>query len=137
MSLEIQQPFTLDNNGSVSNVSDPAAQVSQHVNSLISTIEGERVMLPTYGLNLAGLVFDNNNAALITVMQQDAIRQFAKWEPSIQVSSVTPAASTDMQTGVAAINVSYVQGSNQIGTAGRIQNQTVVITTGGTVVPSN
>jgi phage baseplate assembly protein W len=137
MSLEIAQPFTLDNNGSISNVSDPGIQVNQHVNSLLSTIEGERVMLPTYGLNLAGLVFNNDNAALIAVMQQDVTRQFAKWEPSIQITSATPSSSTDMQTGVAAVNVSYIQGSNQVGSAGKVQNQSIVITVGGTVVGSN
>jgi phage baseplate assembly protein W len=134
MSLEIAQPFTLDNNGAVSSVSDPATQVNQHVNSLISTIEGERVMLPTYGLNLAGLVFNNDNAALLGTMQQDVTRQFAKWEPSIQVTSIKPSSSTDMQQGIAAINVSYIQGSNQVGSSGKVQNKSVVITVGGTIV---
>ncbi len=137
MSVEIAQPFTLDNNGSISNVADPGIQVNQHVNSLISTIEGERVMLPTYGLNLAGLVFNNDNAALLNVMQQDVTRQFAKWEPSIQVTNIQPSSATDMQQGIAAINVSYIQGSNQIGSSGKVQNKSVVITVGGTVVGSN
>lgn len=137
MSLEIAQPFTLDNNGSISNVADPGIQVNQHVNSLISTIEGERVMLPTYGLNLAGLVFNNDNAALLAVMEQDVTRQFAKWEPSIQVTSVSPSSATDMQQGIAAVNVGYIQGSNQVGSAGKVQNKSVVITVGGTVVSSN
>lgn len=137
MSAELQQPFSLNNNGTLAVVTDPGQIASQHVNSLISTIEGERVMLPTYGLNLAGLVFNNDNAALITVIQQDVTRQFAKWEPSIQITSVTPSPSTDMQTGVAAVNVSFTQGSNQVGSAGVVQNQTVVITQGGTIVLSN
>lgn len=137
MSQEIAQPFTLDNNGSIAVVTDTSLQVNQHVNSLISTIEGERVMLPTYGLNLAGLVFNNDNAVLLTVMQQDIQTTFAKWEPSIQVTSIAPSSSTDMQTGVAAVNVSFIQGSNQVGAPGKVQNQSVVITQGGTPVMSN
>ena len=137
MSLEIAQPFTLDNNGQITNVSSPALQVDQHVNTLISTMQGERVMLPTYGLNLSGLIFDPNDAALLNVLQQDVIQQFGKWEPSLQLTSVKPSPASDAQIGVAAVNVSYIVGSNQVGSAGKVQNRTVTITQGGTVVSAN
>lgn len=136
MSLEISQPFTLDNNGQIQNVSNPGLQVDQHVNTLLSTVQGERVMLPTYGLNLAGLIFDPNDAALLTVIQQDVIQEFGKWEPSLQLTSVSPSAATDAHVGVAAVNVSYIVGSNQVGGAGKVKNQTVTITQGGTAVAS-
>jgi uncharacterized protein len=137
MSLEISQPFTLDNNGQIQNVSSPKLQVDQHVSTLLSTIQGERVMLPTYGLNLAGLIFDPNNAALLSIIQQDVTKTFGKWEPSLQLTTVQPSPSSDAQVGVAAVNVSYIVGSNQVGSPGRTQNKTITITQGGTIVSAN
>jgi phage baseplate assembly protein W len=137
MSLEISQPFTLDNNGQIQNVSSPSLQVDQHVNTLVSTIQGERVMLPTYGLNLSGMIFNPNDEALLNIIQQSVIQQFGKWEPSLQLTSVQPSPASDAQVGVAAVNVSYIVGSNQVGSAGKVQNKTVTITQGGTVVSAN
>jgi phage baseplate assembly protein W len=134
MSLEIAQPFTLDLSGGIANVSDPNLQVSQHVNSLISTIQGERVMLPAYGLNLSGLVFGNNDPVLIQVMQNDVNKAFSKWEPNISITSINPSATTDPMFGVAAIDVTYMAGSNKVSTLQGTQYKTVTITQGGTVV---
>lgn len=134
MSLEIAQPFTVNQSGGIANVSDPDLQVHQHVNALISTIQGERVMLPGYGLNLSGLIFGNNDPMLIQVMQNDVTKAFSKWEPNISLTSVKPAASTDEMLGIAAVDVVYMAGSNKVSTLQGTQYKTVTITQGGTVV---
>lgn len=134
MSVEIQLPFQLGPNGIIATVTAPTVIVDQHVQSLISTVSGERIMLPTYGLNLAGLVFGNNDEILINVIQNDVIEAFRKWEPSIQLRNIHPAQSTDAQQGVAAVDVEYTATNlNAVGTATTPIYQQATISIGGTI----
>lgn len=138
MSLEIQLPFQLGPNGVVSTVSDSATIVDQHVQSLISTVTGERVMLPSYGLNLAGLVFGNNDPILLNVVQNDVLDAFAQWEPNIAVTSVTQGQATDTQSGVAAVNVEYETSAvNVVGTSTTPIYQQATMSVGGTITNGN
>lgn len=135
MSTEIQYPFQIGANGIVSTVSDKATIIDQHVQALVSTAAGERVMLPSYGLSLAGLVFGGNDPVLLNVIQNDVVTAFGKWEPSVLIQQVLPSQSTDAQSGVAAVNVQYtVTGINAVGTAVSPMTQTATMTVGGTVV---
>lgn len=135
MSVEIQLPFHIGANGAVATVTDQTEIVDQHVRSLTSTIASERIMLPTYGLSLAGLVFGANDPVLLNVVQNEVISAFAKWEPTVIIQSVNPSMSTDVQQGVAAVNVQYsVNSSNLVGTAQAPATQTATMTVGGTVV---
>lgn len=134
MSIEIAQPFTLDGNGNIASVTTPADITQQHVNALISIEQGQRVMLPTYGLNLSGLVFGTNDPVLLNMVQNDVTEAFGNWEPSIQITSVDQAAQTDAQIGIAAINVSYIVGTNIVGTSVAPAFQSATMSQGGTVV---
>lgn len=135
MSTEIKLPFQLGPNGMIATVSNDATVVDQHVQSLISTGAGERVMLPTYGLNLDGLVFGNNDPILLNVLQNDVTDAFAQWEPNIIVMSVNPSQSTDAQSGVAAVDVQYQSSNvNTVGTVTSPIYQQATISTGGTIV---
>lgn len=138
MSVEIKLPFQLGPNGTIATVTSDAAIVDQHVQSLISTVQGERVMLPTYGLNLAGLVFGNNDPVLVDLIQNDVNDAFAQWEPNILVLSVNPASSTDAQSGVAAVNVQYqAQNVNAVATYNSPIYQQATISAGGTITNGN
>lgn len=118
----------------IATVSDDATVTDQHVQSLISTIAGERVMLPTYGLNLAGLVFGQNDPVLINVIQNDVTEAFTQWEPNILLLDVLPAQSTDAQSGVAAVNVAYQSSTtNVLGTATAPIYQQATMSVGGTI----
>jgi phage baseplate assembly protein W len=135
MSVEIQVPFQLGQNGVIATVSDPALIVDQHVKALVSTASGERIMLPTYGLALAGLVFGSNDPVLLNVIKNDVINAFNMWEPNVQILNVNPSQSTDAQSGVAAVDVQYtVSHTNATGTAVSPVTQTATMTVGGTVV---
>lgn len=135
MSTEIKLPFQLGSNGVIATVSDDATVADQHVRSLISTVLGERVMLPTYGLNLAGLVFGNNDPILINVIQNDVTEAFAQWEPNINLLSINPAQATDAQSGVAAVDVEYtVASTNVVSTVTSPIFQQATISVGGTIV---
>jgi hypothetical protein len=135
---EILLPFQLGPNGIIATVSDTAAVTDQHVQSLISTVIGERVMLASYGLNLAGLVFGNNDPILLNVVQNDVIDAFSQWEPNIDIENVTPAQSTDAQSGLAAVNVQYSSSNvNVVGTATTPIYQQATMSVGGTITNGN
>lgn len=134
MSVEIQLPFQLGANGTVLTTNNQAIIADQHVQSLISTVVGERLMVPTYGLNLAGLVFGGNDPILINVIQNEVIDAFSMWEPSIVLQNVNPSRATDAQSGVAAVDVQYsVTGMNTVGSSITPVNQTATMSVGGTI----
>jgi uncharacterized protein len=132
VSTEILQPFQLTSSGSVATTTDPGVQAQQHVSTLVATKPGERVMLPTYGINLAGLVFAPNDPAVIQTISQDVTNAVNTWEPSLTVQSVTPTPGQDPTQGQAMVNVDYsiASSAGQPGTS--IQTATVLV--GGDVI---
>lgn len=91
-SREIAVPFSFDRSGGVATVSDPDVQLRQHVNALMRTIPGERVMKPTFGVSLLEWVFENITPADLAAMQQLISDGFETWIPSarlVQLSGVS------------------------------------------------
>lgn len=130
-------PFQMGPNGTVATVTTDADITEQHVQSLVSTVQGERIMVPTYGLNLAGMIFAGNDQVLENVIQNEVIDAFQVWEPGIQLLTVDQAQSTDIQAGVAAVNVTYaLNNSNTVSTSTVPITQQATISIGGTVVDS-
>jgi phage baseplate assembly protein W len=125
-------PFSLTPSGSVAVTTDPGVQARQHVTSLVSTQPGERVMNPAYGVSLAALVFAGNVPAVVATIQRDVTQALARWEPSIQVNSVTPVAGTDPTQGVAMVNVDFQAGAQAGAPGAGIQTATIEV--GGRVV---
>lgn len=81
------------------------ADVESSLKIIISTITGERVMLPNFGCNLQPHVFDVMNAttnALIEKLVHDAL---VFHEPRIIVEEITT--SVDGERGVMNINIGY------------------------------
>lgn len=86
---EIAQPFHIDSTGGVAVLTDPVQAAIQHLLMIALTNPGERVMRPSYGAGLSGLVFasspmaDFSRAAAIL---QDAYNQYDGGFASVQVS---------------------------------------------------
>jgi len=81
------------------------ADVESSLKIIISTITGERIMLPNFGCNLQPHVFDVMNAttnALIEKLVHDAL---VFHEPRIIVEEITT--SVDGERGVMNINIGY------------------------------
>jgi phage baseplate assembly protein W len=127
MSSEVLVPFTLDVHGIVAVTTDPGVQSEQHVDSLVSTNPGERVMLPNYGVPLESYLFDPGNDLLTQTIVMDVRTQMETWEPSLIVTSIQPVPNPGL--GVAAVDVTWTYASQ----AGSTLNAVVQI--GGTVVP--
>src|ERR1700722_7027639 len=111
---EILYPFQLAKDGSIAVTGDvPSLEAQQHVDALVSTSQGERVMLPTYGVDVAANLFSNSASAVSSGLTTDVQQAMAQWEPSIQVVEVTPQYS-DLQEGIVNIQVDYTIGATQV-----------------------
>jgi uncharacterized protein len=82
-----------------------AADVESSIQIIISTITGERVMLPTFGCNLQPHVFDTMNTPTVAMVQKIVNDALVYNEPRIIVESVT--ATPDQANGVLNIDVQY------------------------------
>jgi phage baseplate assembly protein W len=79
--------------------------VRSSIEIILSTITGERIMLPTFGCNLQPHVFDAMNAPNIAMIQKIVNDALVYNEPRIIVESVT--ATPDQNGGVLQIDVQY------------------------------
>jgi uncharacterized protein len=123
-------PFQLTPSGSIATTSDPQQINMQRVESLIGTPPGERVMLPTYGVNIPAVLFAPDIEAEINEIENDVTQAIAVWEPSINVTDITPVA-IQQNVGVIGVNIEF-QTSTLTPDFTPIQTATVLV--GGTVV---
>ncbi|MDB5086636.1 MAG: hypothetical protein JWR09_630 [Mucilaginibacter sp.] len=79
--------------------------VRSSIEIILSTITGERIMLPTFGCNLQPHVFDIMNTPTIAMIQKIVNDALVYNEPRIIVESVT--ATPDQNGGVLQIDVQY------------------------------
>jgi phage baseplate assembly protein W len=128
MPVEILAPFTLDVTGQIATTSDPRVQAQQHIESLVSTNPGERVMLPDYGVPLKTYLFEPGENIVDQQMVKDITAQMTQWEPGINVLGITPVPNN--QPGLADVNVDWEFTPNITAAL-----QTAIVQVGGTVVP--
>ena len=63
--------------------------IKNDILQLLLTIPGERVMRPTFGVNLRNAVFENMTSSLISGLQSEIAEKITRFEPRVDVSSVT------------------------------------------------
>lgn len=130
MAIEILVPFGLDNAGHVVTTTDPDVIVQQHVEALIETNPGERVMIPDYGVATRAFVFGPDNGDIVTTSLVNAVSTaIATWEPSVTVNNIT-ALPVAGEFGAAAVQVEYTPAAVSMYTV--VQQATILV--GGTVV---
>jgi hypothetical protein len=80
-------PYTIGTQGIVQKTNSPAKIYVDRVLTLLSTYVGQRPMLPTYGVDWSGSLFENDGDAqkAIPVAITQAI---GKWLPEVKVTSV-------------------------------------------------
>lgn len=132
MSSEIAVPFSLVSPaGTIATTGDPGAQTGQHVDSLVSTNPGERVMIPTYGVPLVSSMFRNSDTVTEEIVN-DVKTAMQQWEPSVVVANVSVIPGQDTVTGLVQVEVDYVSPATGIASAGSVSTATVLV--GGTIV---
>lgn len=130
MGSQLSIPFAVLENGSVATETSNDIQVSQRIDAVISTEVGQRAMRAKMGLPLSRLLFDPSNSLVASEMKTMVTRQLQKYEPGVEVVSVTPNI-TQANDGVASVNVNY-RSIVAASTVSAVAN-TVTILVGGTV----
>jgi phage baseplate assembly protein W len=128
MASNFLNPFALTAQGSIATTSDPYVIATQRVESLVGTPPGERVMQPTYGVPLPDFLFAPDLAADVDQIATDTAAALQVWEPSINVSSVTPIVNSASE-GIDNISVDFITSNDPTFTP----TQTATVLVGGTV----
>lgn len=82
------------------------ADIASSLEVLLSTLQGERVMLPQYGCNLDELVFESLDTRMKTLMADKVESAILYHEPRIELESVRLDDSQELE-GVVLIEVIY------------------------------
>jgi uncharacterized protein len=88
-------------------MSNDDRDIQESLRILFSTARGERILLPSYGCDLWGMVFQNMTTTLQTEIAERVRQAILNWEPRIEVLAVevVPDASVD---GRILVQVDYV-----------------------------
>ena len=99
-------PPTFDNNLAGVKMLEEEADIASSLEVLLSTTQGERVMLPQYGCNLDELVFESLDTRMKTLMADKVESAILYHEPRIELETVRLNDSRELE-GVVLIEVIY------------------------------
>jgi phage baseplate assembly protein W len=80
--------------------------VASSLEMLLSTLRGERIMLPQYGCNLDELLFENLDTRMKTLMEDNIESAILYHEPRIQLETVKLDDSQELE-GIVLIDIVY------------------------------
>ncbi len=81
-------PLRVDARGGIA-LTSGERDIVQSIRIILGTSPGERVMRPEFGCRAQERLFEPRNAATETLIQQDVIEALERWEPRINVQSVS------------------------------------------------
>ncbi len=99
-------PPTFDNAAGAVQMVEDDTDIQQSLTVLFSTLRRERVMLPNYGCDLTGFVFDSADSALFARIQSALANAILYYEPRIDVDNIV-VAEVDPLAGLLQITLSY------------------------------
>ena len=99
-------PPTFDRNLSSVEMLEQEADVASSLEILLSTAQGERVMLPQYGCNMEELVFETLDTRMKTLMADKIESAILYHEPRIDLENVRLDDSRELE-GLLLIEVTY------------------------------
>lgn len=132
MSTEMIVPFALAPDGSIAVTTDPNVQTQQHIECLIATSPGERMMLPTYGVPLANTVFAANDDIAVANLTHQITAAMATWEPSVNIVNIGVVDQPGEPSGSAGIQVDWTSPVIQQSASSGVQTATILV--GGSVI---
>jgi phage baseplate assembly protein W len=133
MPTEIAVPFRLASDGTIAVETSPDRQIAQHVQALVGTQPGERVMLPDYGVPVADLLFDPDASFVAQEISRAVTAAFTTYEPGVVLQKATPIPDAS-QLSLARIEVDYMRREAGASPSSlSLQTNTAVVRVGGTV----
>lgn len=82
------------------------ADIASSLEVLLTTIPGERMLLPEFGCNLEELIFENLDTTTRTLLEDKIESAILYYEPRIELEKVSLDGSRDLE-GVVLIDVTY------------------------------
>jgi phage baseplate assembly protein W len=125
-------PFQLAPDGGIAVTTDPNRQAAQHIEAILCTSPGERVMVPTYGVPVKGAVFMPDDQIATAQIAQQITSAMATYEPNITVEAVNVSDTVGDPAGSGTIDLDWSIKNIQTGNASGVQTATILI--GGRVV---
>jgi len=99
-------PPTFDRDLSSVGMLEQDADIASSLEILLTTVQGERVMLPQYGCNLDELVFESLDTRMKTLMADKVESAILYHEPRIELESVRLDESRELD-GIVLIEIIY------------------------------
>jgi len=99
-------PPTFDRNISGVEMLEEADDIASSLEILLSTLQGERVMLPQYGCNLDELLFEGLDTRMKTLLADKIESAVLYHEPRIELENVILSENDDVG-GVVTISIDY------------------------------
>src|SRR5882672_699898 len=62
--------------------------IRQSIIQILLTARGERMMRPLFGSGIFGLIFENNNPALVELLRLEVTNSIGQFEPRVVVQGV-------------------------------------------------
>jgi phage baseplate assembly protein W len=98
MTLGVKFPFTIQS-GSVAVTDNPTEMIGSQVAFCLGTMIGERVMRPTWGVDILSTVY-SLGGELDTAMQEAVDAAFKKWFPDYEAREIIVSRNQDRPTYV-------------------------------------
>jgi len=90
-------------------------RVEESIYLILSTAQGERVMLPDFGCGIHDLVFAPNNASTLTMVVHHVREALVKYEPRVDILDVDAETAPD-QPNLLLIRINYrIRTNNAVG----------------------
>lgn len=83
--------------------------VKNNVLQILSTIPGERVMRPDFGVNLRNMVFERINPVSIDLLRDEIITAIRKYEPRINVLQLNITSGEDRNSLIIKLYANFKQ----------------------------
>ena len=99
-------PLRVNARGEIALVS-AERDVEESIRIILGTRPGERVMRPEFGCRVQELLFEPRSAAVETLIKQYVSQALRRWEPRIEVMSVTVLGHTELD-GALIVDVNYL-----------------------------
>lgn len=99
-------PLRVNARGEIAMVS-AERDVEESIRIILGTRPGERVMRPEFGCRAHELLFEPRSAAVETLIKQYVSQALRRWEPRIEVMSVTVLGQTELD-GALIVDVTYL-----------------------------
>ena len=126
--LEMLVPFQIDPaTGAVASITNYAAILAQHIETIIMTTVGERLMIPNFGSRLVESTFAPIHGASLAMLAQDIKGAVQTWEPAVNIINVNVSTNPSMAASTLIVTVDFsVVPYNSV--------STVVVNSGGSVI---